>query len=228
MSKNCRSLLANRAYNLGFNAVAGLDEVGRGALAGPVVAAACIVLPGVDLTAVNDSKKLSSKQRAYLYGELTSHPDVYYAIGSVCVEQIDRLNILQASLQAMAQAIAQLSITPDYLLVDGLHMPPTNISGEAVPGGDNREQSIMAASIIAKYWRDTIMDELHLSYPEYSFNRNRGYGTKEHIDAIYKYSYTHNHRSSFQPIKGIIEVLNSCRSLMIPFNLDDLFAKTRL
>jgi len=186
--------------------VAGVDEAGRGALAGPVVAAACILRQGVSIVGIDDSKKLTPKQRMRLYKELTSHPGVVYAVGVVDAVVIDKINILQATFQAMVSAVDQLSSPPLKVLVDGNMAPTFRVPAETIIGGDAKDLSIAAASVLAKVTRDMIMDKYHMTLPAYGFNKNKGYGTREHLAAIRECGPSPIHRYSFAPIKPEIQV----------------------
>lgn len=197
-----------KARKQGFKCVAGIDEAGRGPLAGPVVAAACIIPPGVTFPGVNDSKKLTPKKRFELYQALTTHPKTIYAVGQIDSKEIDRINILQATIQAMLQAIAKLSCTPDLLLVDGLSLPHPFIKCQKIIGGDALSQSIAAASIIAKETRDRLMVEYHREWPEYGFDQHKGYGTAQHQDAIARYGACPIHRQTFEPLKSLLAQLS--------------------
>lgn len=191
-----------RAYAKGFCRVVGVDEAGRGPLAGPVVAAACFLPKGVQLPGVDDSKKLTASERYRLFEEIISLTGVDYAVGIVDSLLIDQVNILQATFIAMLAAISKLSQKPDYVLVDGNQMPNTEIRGEAIVGGDGLCLSIAAASIIAKETRDRLMCEAHEKWPLYGFRKHKGYGTKEHLVAINKLGPCPIHRRSFAPFKG--------------------------
>ncbi|MCB1072256.1 MAG: ribonuclease HII [Simkania sp.] len=196
-----------RAYSEGRRLIAGVDEAGRGPLAGPVVAAACILPRGLHIEGIDDSKKLTPEQREKLYHILTKHPDVLYGIGIVENALIDEMNILRASLHAMALAVKELSEEPDYLLIDGNHLPPTQIASKAVIKGDSHSISIGAASIIAKHKRDLLMVEYHEKYPHYGFDKHKGYGTKIHIEAIKLHGPCPIHRMSFEPVKSLTSPL---------------------
>ncbi len=189
--------------------ITGIDEAGRGPLAGPVVAAACILPPKFRLAGINDSKQLTSQMRAKLYKKLTKHPKVFYGVGIVDVETIDEINIHRASLLAMERAVQALPIRPDFLLVDGRHLPDTFlISAKAIIKGDSKSISIAAASIIAKYTRDELMKELHKKYPMYLFHQHKGYGTKIHLEMLKLYGPSEVHRKSFEPVKALLEGRN--------------------
>lgn len=191
-----------RARRKGHLRVAGVDEAGRGPLAGPVVAAACVLPEGAQIAGIDDSKKLISSERFEIFQRILSLPDVDYGIGIVEAYLIDQVNILQATFQAMLAAIAHLARPPDYLLVDGDKMPSTPIAGEAIVRGDASSQSIAAASILAKENRDGLMRAFHEEWPEYGFAAHKGYGTKKHRLAIEKYGPCPIHRMSFEPLKS--------------------------
>lgn len=192
------------AYSKGYRQIAGIDEAGRGPLAGPVVAAACIFPPNLLIPGINDSKQLSPKRRGELFLLLIQNPLVQYGVGIVDEKVIDRINILEATKLAMLQAVDALNIVPDYLLVDGLKLPHPTIPGEKIIKGDTLSQSIAAASIIAKETRDKIMSELHEKYPQYGFNKHAGYGTEMHREAICRFGPCEVHRRTFEPIKSLL------------------------
>ena len=184
------------AYKEGYKLIAGVDEAGRGPLAGPVVAAA-VILPFDYMNAeINDSKQLSAAKREKLY-EIINKDAVSIGTGIVDTEIIDHLNILQATLQAMREAVLELSTSPDFLLIDGLHRVPVITPQKPVVKGDSLSISIAAASIIAKVSRDRIMEIYHRQFPQYNFRQNKGYGTKEHCDAIKQFGICKIHRKSF-------------------------------
>ncbi len=185
----------------GYQHIAGIDEAGRGPLAGPVVASACVLPEGNRLSGVNDSKQLSVSQRLALFEEIISLADVDIGIGVVDALLIDQINILQATFQSMLIAISRLKCTPDFILVDGLHLPSTSIPGEALVEGDCRCQSIAAASIIAKVTRDRIMDDYDLLWPAYGFSQHKGYGTVKHLEALAIHGASPIHRMTFSPLK---------------------------
>lgn len=184
--------------------VCGVDEAGRGPLAGNVVAAAVILNPDKPIVGLNDSKKLSEKKREQLF-ELIVDNSLAYAIAEASVAEIDELNILQASLLAMKRAINALNITPDKALIDGNKTPPRlTVAAEAIVGGDALIAEISAASILAKVTRDRQLIELDRFYPQYGFAKHKGYGTKLHLEAIAKYGVINGiHRTSFAPIRKV-------------------------
>ncbi len=185
----------NKSYVSGL-LVAGVDEAGRGALAGPVIAAAVICEPYDDLAEVRDSKLIRESVREELF-ELVIERCGAWSIGVIEPDSIDRINIFRATLEAMRRAIEGLRPKPSLVLVDGIHTPDVDITAEAVRGGDRKSFSIAAASIVAKVSRDRIMREMAGKYPGYGFTRNKGYGTREHIEAILREGPTPIHRRSF-------------------------------
>ena len=181
--------------------ICGIDEVGRGPLAGPVCACAIILPKDVAIFGVNDSKKVSEKKREQLYEEITQKA-VCYGIGTVSHKRIDEVNILNATYEAMREAINNLSKKPDILLNDAVTIPDVQIRQVPIVKGDSKSISIAAASIVAKVTRDRLMTEYDKLMPEYKFAKNKGYGTEEHIEAIKKYGLSPIHRRTFT--KGII------------------------
>lgn len=192
-------------WGKGYLYVAGLDEVGRGPLAGPVMAAACILPARFDLPGLNDSKKLSESKREQLFEQIKSQA-LGYAIGSAEPAEIDVLNILQATKLAMKRAIEGLKLRPHFLLIDALELPQIKLPQKGIIRGDSLSASIAAASILAKVTRDRWMTELHTIYPEYGFDRNKGYGTKEHMEALKVYGPCPIHRRSFAPVEENISI----------------------
>ena len=193
-------------YQQGATCIAGVDEVGRGPLAGPVVVAA-VVLPADCrqlLVGVNDSKQLSHQKRL-AYAEQIREIALAIEIVEVAPAEIDRLNIYQATRQAMKQAVEQLSKRPDQLLLDAMQID-SNIAQLSLIKGDQKSLSIAAASIIAKVYRDQLMVEYAATYPEFHFERNMGYGTAEHLQALQQYGYTPIHRRSFEPVKSMVKM----------------------
>lgn len=179
--------------------IAGVDEAGRGPLAGPVVAAAVILNPDAMPSGLQDSKKLSEKARLQLYDSIYAQAHAV-AIGHASVAEIDALNILQASLLAMQRAVSQLTLKPDRVLVDGNQMPNIPYPGEAIIKGDSKIPEISAASIIAKVTRDSLLMTLDVQFPQYGFAKHKGYPTKQHIQALAAHGVTLHHRRSFSPV----------------------------
>lgn len=194
-------LYEKKAREWGYQRIAGVDEAGRGPLAGPVVAAACFLPEGTLIEGIDDSKKLLPTERHKIFQQILSLSEVDYGIGIIDALIIDQVNILQATFQAMIAAIARLSQKPDYILVDGNKMPSARIPGQAIIKGDSLSQSIAAASIIAKETRDELMNAFHEKWPQYGFITNKGYGTEEHLQAIQKYGPCPIHRMTFEPLK---------------------------
>lgn len=187
----------------GLPRIAGVDEVGRGPLCGPVTAAAVVLDPARIPNGLNDSKKLSAKRRAELAAQILESAD--WCVAHASVEEIDALNILQASHLAMCRAVAGLKRTPDHVLVDGNRLPhDLGLSAEAVVKGDARSVSIAAASILAKEARDLLMVDLAQQYPGYGWEKNAGYPTKDHMAALLNLGVTPVHRRSFKPVHNIL------------------------
>ncbi len=196
------SLYENKYRAAGFQNIVGIDEAGRGPLAGPVVAAAVILSPDFYLPGLDDSKKLSEQKRND-YFDIINEQALAASVSIISVEEIDRINIFEATKKAMLLSIADLKVTPDFLLIDAVKLD-TPYPQDAITKGDAKSVSIAAASIIAKVTRDRIMVEIGNQYPEYGFSQNMGYGTKMHLQAIEKYGITPHHRKSFAPIKDLI------------------------
>lgn len=192
----------NEAKNKGYTVICGIDEAGRGPLAGPVFASAVILPEGHIIEGVNDSKKLSEKRREALYNKIIDEC-VCYSIGTASEKEIDQINILQATFLAMKRAVDGLEIKPDLALVDGNRVPPLNTDVETIVKGDGKSASIAAASIIAKVARDRYMLKLAEQYPQYEFERHKGYPTKLHYEKIYEYGISDVHRISF--LKKVLE-----------------------
>ncbi len=189
--------LENQARKSGYKSVCGVDEAGRGPLAGPVCAAAVILPENCEIEGLNDSKKLSEKKRELLYGVIMEKA-IAYSVAFADVSEIEEYNILGATFIAMNRAINSLSVSADYALIDGNRMPTEmKISGETVVKGDSKSCSIAAASILAKVTRDRLLLEYDEKYPEYGFKNHKGYGTAAHYEAIRKYGITPVHRPSF-------------------------------
>lgn len=187
-----------------FERIAGVDEVGRGPLAGPVVAAAVILDPNRPIEGLKDSKKLSKKRREAL-AEIIKSQALAWAFGRAEASEIDEINILQASLLAMKRAVEALPIAPHKVLVDGNKCPDLAYPTEAIIKGDQKIASISAASIIAKVSRDQEMCELDVIYPGYGFSQHSGYPTKQHLEALTKIGISPHHRMSFRPVADLIE-----------------------
>jgi len=183
--------------------VAGVDEVGRGPLAGDVVTAAVILDPKQPIAGLNDSKKLTEKKREALFPFIQEHA-LCWAIARANVAEIDELNILQASLLAMKRAVEALSLQPEHVLVDGNKIPQWHYPAEAVVKGDSRVPAIAAASILAKVTRDREMLELDKQYPDYGFAQHKGYPTQTHRDALLQHGITPAHRRSYGPVKALL------------------------
>lgn len=183
--------------------VCGVDEAGRGPLAGPVYAAAVILDPRRRIAGLADSKVLTPQQREELSAEIRARA-IGWSIASASVEEIDALNILQASLLAMRRAIEQLALPPERVLVDGLHRPQVSFPVRTVVGGDATIKSISAASILAKVARDAEMVALHRVHPQYGFDRHKGYSTAEHLSALRAHGVSVVHRRSFEPVRVLL------------------------
>ena len=188
--------LESKLYDLGYRNVCGVDEAGRGPLCGPVVAAACILPCGLILPGLNDSKKLSEKKRDLLFDQIKENA-IAYSIASASVEEIDQLNILEATLLAMRRAIDGLGIKADFALIDGNVSRDFQIDAKAVISGDATSPSIAAASILAKVTRDRMCIELDAAYPQYGIAKHKGYGTKAHMQALREYGASPIHRKQF-------------------------------
>ena len=184
--------------------VAGVDEAGRGPLAGPVVAAAVILDELKPIAGLNDSKKLTEKRREKLYDEILAKA-LCCSIAEATVQEIDSLNILQATLLAMRRAVDGLRLKPVKVLVDGNRLPVLDVRAEAIVQGDAKVQAISAASILAKVHRDRLCDELHQRYPQHGFDSHKGYPTAEHLAALVQHGVTPVHRRSFGPVKRALE-----------------------
>ena len=183
--------------------VCGVDEAGRGPLAGPVVAAAVILDPNNPIDGLNDSKKLSARRRERLKAEICAKA-LAWAVAEASVEEIDAINILHASMLAMQRAVDALSVTPARALIDGNRCPKLACEVEAVVGGDGKIEAIAAASILAKTTRDAGMSDLHLRYPQYGFDRHMGYPTALHLRALQEHGPSPVHRRSFSPVRQLV------------------------
>lgn len=191
-----------------FSRIAGVDEVGRGCLAGPVVVAAVILDPNRPIKGLRDSKKLSAKKRDELAEEIKEKA-LAWSVAAMGPEVIDKINILQATLQAMKAAVEKLPVEPDFVQVDGNKLPKWKWLSEAVVKGDDKVEWISAASIIAKTTRDAYMCKIAKLYPQYGFEHHVGYGTAEHIKALKAYGPTPIHRKTFAPVREVINGLST-------------------
>lgn len=192
--------------NIAKKIIAGVDEAGRGPLCGPVVAGAVVFkkYDFDDMPLISDSKQMSEKQRDIAYDWLTNNPYIIWSVAQCSAQEIDKMNILQASLTAMKRAISALGIDIEYCLVDGNKMPK-DLVGEAVVKGDAKSLSIASASVIAKVTRDRIMKDLAQKYPQYEWEKNAGYPTQQHLQAIDKYGINEHYRKTYRPVKERIE-----------------------
>ena len=190
--------LENALRRVGFVHVAGVDEVGRGCLAGPVVAAAVVLHPEKHIAGVCDSKTVQAPERERLYDKILKHA-VAWAVAAADPDEIDRINIHQASLRAMQRAILSLAPLPDIVLVDAFRVPDLPMAQRGVLHGDRRCAAIAAASIVAKVTRDRQMLDLHGRDPRYGFDRHKGYATADHLEAVARFGYSAVHRRSFRP-----------------------------
>jgi len=197
-------LIEKKKNKLNYKIIAGVDEAGRGPWAGPVFSAAVILNDNNIPEEINDSKKLSEKKRNNIYLEIISNHT--YGLGIAEVDEIDELNILGATLLSMERAINNLAVNPDFILIDGNHKPKIEIDSESVIKGDTKSLSIAAASIIAKVERDKFMRKLDGKFPAYNWKKNKGYGTKDHQNALNKYGVTKYHRKSFSPVRKILSL----------------------
>ncbi len=194
-------------YPQGYELIAGVDEVGRGPLVGDVVTAAVILDPNNPIEGLNDSKKLSEKKRLALLPEIKEKA-LAWAVGRCSPQEIDELNILQATMVAMQRAIAGLNVQPELVLIDGNRCPELPMDAQAIVKGDLRVAEISAASIIAKVVRDNEMEELDKQYPQFGFARHKGYPTKAHFEAIDQHGVIEEHRKSFKPVKKALGLID--------------------
>ena len=201
-----RRNIENALRRFGFVCVAGVDEVGRGCLAGPVMAGAVILDPARPIAGLRDSKLLTAAARDRLYDEICSRATAWSVCGLDPAE-IDRINIHQAGLEAMRQAVLALVPLPDVVLVDAFKIPSIPMAQQSVIGGDRRAAAIAAGSIVAKVTRDRVMQQLHDADPRYGFDRNKGYATSDHLAAVARFGYSLQHRRSFRPATLFDEIL---------------------
>lgn len=194
----------NELYEAGYNLIAGVDEAGRGSLVGPVIVAAVILPKNLYLPRLDDSKKLSAQVREFLYEKIISSATDFSHV-AVGVEEIDTVNIYQATLKGMKEAVKNLKVTPEYVLTDAMKLDfGEKIKTRSIIHGDALSASIAAASIVAKVTRDRMADKWSEEYPQYGFEHNRGYGTKAHFEAIEKFGFCPLHRKTFNPVKTIL------------------------
>ncbi|MDX2226000.1 MAG: ribonuclease HII [Verrucomicrobiae bacterium] len=205
MKTHPKLIFETEARTRGFALIAGIDEAGRGPWAGPVTAGAVILPPDFTHATLNDSKQLSETQREELYGEITAHPSIRWAVGLASPEEIDSLNILQATHLAMRRAVDQLLPTPDFLLIDGRPVKSFTLPRQSIVKGDSKSLSIAAASVLAKVTRDRLMLEFDREFPQYGFSRHKGYGTPEHQAALKQHGICRIHRKSFAPVRLVAE-----------------------
>ncbi len=194
-------------YKNNISLIAGVDEAGRGPLAGPVVAAAVILPKNYKLDGLNDSKQLTEKKREE-YFKVLEKEALSIGVGIISPQEIDDINILEASRKAMYVALNNLDLTPEYILSDAMSLNDIDIPSRPIIHGDALSLSIAAASVIAKVTRDHIMYEMDLKYPEYNFKKHKGYPTKEHLELLKKYGVMEEYRKSYKPVKQIMEELN--------------------
>lgn len=187
-------------YDSGQQVICGVDEVGRGPLAGPLVVCACILPPFLRIKGINDSKKLTEKKREELYKIIVKEA-IAYEVVFVSVEDVDNLNIYQATKKGMLEAISKLKVKPEHCLIDAMPLGELEIPHTSIIHGDARCASIAAASIIAKVTRDHYMEKMDIKYPNYGFKKHKGYGTKIHLEALDKYGPTPIHRKTFGPVR---------------------------
>ncbi len=208
-------------YDAGNHLICGVDEAGRGPLAGPVVVAACILPPFLRIKDINDSKKLTAKKREELYKIIVKEA-VAYKIVFVSVEDVDTLNIYQATKKGMLEAISGLKAEPDHVLIDAMPLGELKIPHTSIIHGDARCASIAAASILAKVTRDYYMEKMDVKYPNYGFKKHKGYGTKAHLDALEKYGPCEIHRKTYSPVTKYFS-----KQLSLELDMDDEYAKSK-
>lgn len=191
-------------YHAGKRFIVGVDEAGRGPLAGPVVAASCSMPLQLEIEGVRDSKLLSPLQRSRLFEKLISHPQLSFGIGVVSAAEIDQLNIYRATMRAIELSVRALRRLPDHLFIDGNPLPQFFMEHQAIVGGDRLCYLVAAASILAKEWRDRLMVELDLEWPQYGFRQHKGYPTAAHRAALLEWGPCPHHRRTFEPIKSYL------------------------
>ena len=191
-------------HSQNYNIIAGVDEVGRGPWVGPVYSAAVILDQDNIPDGINDSKKISAWKRKEIFNKITSNH--MFGVGVANVEEIDKINILEATFLAMTRAINNLEITPDLVLIDGNITPETDIKTKSVVKGDAKSLSIASASIVAKVLRDQYMEEIDVEFPSFNWKKNKGYGTKEHLNALEHHGPTKYHRKSFSPVRKMLSL----------------------
>ena len=194
----------SEARSLGYTIIAGVDEAGRGPLAGPLVVASCILPEGIIFSDIDDSKKLSEEKREELYHQIVNHPQIFFGISIIQPDLIDKINILQATMLGMQQSVELLKVRPDFVLVDGNRSPKFPMPSKAVIKGDALSYSIGAASILAKVTRDRIMVEYHREFPEYGFAKHKGYPTESHRRVLSQIGPCPIHRRSYAPVQAAI------------------------
>ena len=193
----------NNLLDSGYERICGIDEAGRGSLAGPCVVASCILPPFLRIEGINDSKQLSPKKREELY-KIIIREAIAYKVVFIKEDEIDKLNIYQATKKGMIDAVEGLKVKPDYVLIDAMPISQIEIPHESIIHGDALSASIAAASIIAKVERDHFMDKMDIKYPNYGFKHNKGYGTKAHMDAIMKFGPCEIHRKTYEPVASYL------------------------
>ncbi len=203
-----------KLYDEGFHNICGIDEAGRGPLAGPLVVASCILPPFLRIDGINDSKQLSAKKRQELY-KLIIKNAISYNIVFISEEDVDNLNIYQATKKGMLESINGLKVKPDYALIDAMPLGELDIPHNSIIHGDARCASVAAASILAKVTRDEYMEKMDIKYPNYGFKKHKGYGTKAHIEALEKYGPCPIHRKTYSPVSKYY-------SKQLSFDFDDL------
>ncbi|MDE7105718.1 MAG: ribonuclease HII [Anaeroplasmataceae bacterium] len=206
--------MEEKLYDEGHHMICGVDEAGRGPLAGPVVVAACILPPFLRIEGINDSKQLSAKKRSELYKIIVKNA-IAYKIVFVSEKDVDELNIYQATKKGMLEAIAGLPEAPDYVLIDAMPLGELEIPHDSIIHGDARCASVAAASILAKVTRDEYMEKMDVKYPNYGFRKHKGYGTKAHMEALEKYGPCEIHRKTYAPVSKFF-------SKQLSFQFDDV------